>query len=84
VKSSEQLACTAVSCPEKDRLNKRFEAAESVWSELSVAAIVGRIVMNRTSAREALQARNAAATELYNHRQGCKVCKRLEIEKKCT
>jgi hypothetical protein len=84
VKSSEQLGCTAESCPERDRLRKRFEAAESTWSELSVAPIVGRIVMNRTPPREALQARNAAATELYNHRQCCKVCKRLGIEKKHT
>jgi hypothetical protein len=87
VKSSEQLGCTAEPCPEKDRLLKRFEVAESAWSEVSVAPIVAGIVMNRTPAamrREALEARNAAASELYKHRQGCKACKLRGIEKKYT
>lgn len=87
MKSSEQFGCTAELCPEKDRLHKRFETAESAWSEVSVAPIIAGIVMNRTPVttnREALQARNATANELYEHRQGCKVCKRLEIEKKYT
>jgi hypothetical protein len=87
VKSSEQPGCTAEPCPEKDRLYRRFETAESTWTEVSVAPIVAGIVMNRTpvtTSREALQARNATANELYEHRQGCKVCKRLEIEKKYT
>jgi hypothetical protein len=85
VKSSEQFGCTAEPCPEKDRLHKRFETAESAWSEVSVAPIVAGIVMNRTPAtmrHEALEARNAAASELYKHRQGCKVCKLLGIGKK--
>jgi hypothetical protein len=83
MKSSEQ--CTVEPCPERDRLHKRFETAESAWSEVSVAPIVAGIVMNRTPAamrREALEARNAAASKLYKHRQSCKVCKRLGIEKK--
>jgi hypothetical protein len=87
VKSSEQFGCTVEPCPKKDRLHKRFEAAESAWSVVSVAPIVAGIVMNRTPGtmrREALQARNAAASEPYNYRQGCKVCERLGIEKKHT
>jgi hypothetical protein len=74
-------------CPEKDRLQNRFEVAESTWFEVSIAPIVAGVVMNRTPAAvrdEVLHARNAAASELYEHRQGCKVCKRLEIEKKHT
>jgi hypothetical protein len=37
MKSSEQPGCTAEPCPERDRLHKRFKAAESMWSEVSVA-----------------------------------------------
>jgi hypothetical protein len=73
VKSSGQLGCTAEPCPEKDLLHKRFEAAESAWSEVSVALIVACIVMNPTPATmryEALEARNTAASDLYKHRQG--------------
>jgi hypothetical protein len=40
VRSSEQLGCTAEPRPEKDRLHKRFEAAESAWAEVSVALVV--------------------------------------------